>query len=115
MKFHLPEITYPLSIGTIGIILATGHEIMAHCCTNGCRHDGRLNLVRIAKKSPLGLGQGTLRHEILPYVFCPVCREAGRDDKNLTFTLCTPEAHCRWPKAEHDRNEAAKRARGGEN
>lgn len=115
MRFQLPELTFPLSIGTIGIVLATGHEIMAHCCTHGCgREDGRVNLVRIARRSPLGLGQGILQHELLRFVFCPDCREAGRNDKNLTFTLCTPEAHCKWPKADHDRSEAAKRARGGE-
>lgn len=115
MKFQLPEITFPLSIGTIGIVLVTGHEILAHCSNDGCRHNGRLNLVQIAKRSPLGLEQGTLRHELLLYVFCPVCREAGRNDKNLGFTLCIPTKYiCKWPKADHDRSEAAKRARGGE-
>jgi hypothetical protein len=115
MELKLPEISFPLSIGTVGIVLATGHEILAHCCTNGCRHNGRVNLVKVARKSPLGMQQGTLRHELLPFVFCPACDAAGRDRKNLNFSLCIPEPHCRLPRKEHERMEMAKRARGGEN
>lgn len=116
MKFPLPKVTFPLTINTIGIVIATGHEIVARCCANGCtRKEGRLNLVQIAMRSPLGWEQGTLHDELLQYVFCPVCRAAGRNDKNLAFTLSTGDAHCLWPKAEHDRSEAAKRSRGGEN
>lgn len=115
MDFKLPEITYPLSIGTIGIVLATGHEIHASCCTYGCRHNGRVNLVQVARRSPLGLEQGTQRHELLQYVSCPWCKDAGRDRKNINFTLCIPTKDiCKWPKADHDRSELASRTRGGE-
>lgn len=115
MQFQLPEITFPLTIGTIGIVIATGHEILAHCSTDGCRHNGRLNLVQIAKRSPLGMEQGTLRHELLPYVFCPACREAGRNDKNLGFTLCIPTKFIsKWPRADHERSVKASLTRGGE-
>jgi hypothetical protein len=34
----LPEITYPLSIDTLGQHLATGHEITMHCNAQGCHH-----------------------------------------------------------------------------
>lgn len=111
MMFKLPEVTYPLTIGTIGMVLATGHEIHASCC--GCRRYGRVNLVRIAKRSPLGLEQGTLRHELLPYVFCQVCDTAGRDAKNLIFTLMTPADHCEWPRERQEWHDEIKRARSG--
>ncbi|HEV2502306.1 MAG TPA: hypothetical protein VGV39_04490 [Mesorhizobium sp.] len=111
MTFKLPEITYPLTIGTIGVVLATGHEIHATCC--GCRRYGRVNLVRVAKRSPLGLEQPTLRLELLAYVSCQVCDDAGRDGKDLIFTFMTPADHCEWPREQHEWHEDIRRARSG--
>ena len=57
--------------------------------------------------APVGLG-GSLRRR------GEVQAARAAEAAGVPFTLCTPEAHCKWPKADHDRSEAAKRARGGE-
>jgi hypothetical protein len=65
----LPEITYPLSIDTIGKHIALGYEVHATC--DKCRHNGRLNLVRLAYK--LGFDHGCMAPEIRPHVVCSGC------------------------------------------
>ncbi len=94
--FCLPEITHPLSIDTIGKLLATGHEMVVYCHTPGCRHDGRLNMVTLARR--LGMDHGCLDEDLRPYVYCPRCRAEGRPDNNFTFRLCTAEPYSKWPR-----------------
>lgn len=81
--FKLPEITYPLSIDTIGKVMATAGEISMHCRT--CRRHVRLNLVKIAKKH--GMDYGCLDPNLRKVVVCGVCVEAGRDGRAIDFTL----------------------------
>jgi len=85
---RLPEITYPLRIDTIGILLATGHEISVHCGNDGCWHRGKVDLVALGKK--LGLDHGTLEKDLKPHFYCPKCRAAGRPDRNIGFILHPP-------------------------
>jgi hypothetical protein len=77
----IPEITYPLRIDTIGKHIALGYEMHGSC--EKCRHNGRLNLVRLAYK--LGLDHGCLAPEIRPHV---VCRECGA--KEMGFITSSP-------------------------
>ncbi|TIM70588.1 MAG: hypothetical protein E5Y52_01840 [Mesorhizobium sp.] len=51
MSFHfkLPEITYPLTMETIGKTLAVGEDISVHCHTYLCGHTGQLTLLRIGR------------------------------------------------------------------
>jgi hypothetical protein len=81
--FKLPELTYPLSIDTLGKLMAVGSEMTIHCHTNGCRHHGRINLVMLARK--LGMDHGCLDDDLRRYFYCPKCREAGRPDRNFSF------------------------------
>ncbi|MDG4874227.1 hypothetical protein P9273_03825 [Mesorhizobium sp. WSM4935] len=99
--FKLPEITYPLVIDTVGKTLAMGEEISVHCHTYGCGHTGRLNLVSIARRRGMNYssGEAALREVI----YCPRCREAGRNDKNVGFihhTLADPFS--KWPRQRND-------------
>lgn len=108
VPFKLPEITYPLAIDTIGKMLAMGEEVTVSCHAYGCGHRGRLNLVRIAHRRDINFpcGEDALRK----VTFCPRCREAGRDDKNIGFTHHTlTDPVSKWPR---QRNDYAK-AKGG--
>jgi len=97
--FRLPEITYPLSISTIGIVIATGHEIWVHCNTFGCNHRGRLNLVPLAHR--LGMDHSSLADDLRPHVFCPKCRDAGKPDRDISFSLMKPTSlQSSWPRRE---------------
>jgi len=71
-QFKLPEITCPLSIGTIGMMLATGSELSIHCNRYDCHHWGYVNLVQLAKK--LGMDHSCLDPDIRPYFHCSRCR-----------------------------------------
>jgi hypothetical protein len=79
-----------------------------NCHTYGCAHSGRLNLVRVAQR--LGMDYPTGEASLRKITYCPRCREAGRDDKNIGFihrTLTDPVS--KWPR---ERNDYAK-AKGG--
>jgi hypothetical protein len=96
MTFKLPEITYPLTVDTIGKVLALGNEISVNCYNYGCGHSGRLNLVLIARK--VGMDYSCEEPALKKQTHCPRCREAGRDPKNIGFInhALTAE-HCKWP------------------
>lgn len=83
MPFKLPEITYPLSIDTIGKMLALGHEVTIHCHEYGCGHAGRINLVQLARK--VGMDHPILEKNLKPHFCCSRCREAGRASTNFGF------------------------------
>lgn len=107
--FRLPEITYPLSINTIGKALAMGHEASVNCLTTGCNHAARLNLVALGKR--LGLDHSCLAQCITPHFYCPKCRTAGRPDKRVGMILHTMSAaHSAWPR---EREEWRARGRSG--
>lgn len=117
MKFQLPDITYPLAINTIGKMLAMGQEIHITCGTYGCDHDGRLNLVQLARRLDKpgrpGLDQPTGRDALLRHVYCPQCRRAGRPDRQLHFVVVNPEAHSAWPRERELERQGIQRARAG--
>src|SRR5882672_1718304 len=54
MVLKLPEITSPLSIDTVGKMLAMGHEATIHCLTTGCNHSSSLNLVALGRHIDFG-------------------------------------------------------------
>lgn len=81
--FRLPEITYPLSIDTIGKMLVLGHELSIHCETYGCRHHGRVNLVHLGYR--IGFDHSCMADDLKPHFYCPKCRDAGRPDKKIGF------------------------------
>lgn len=96
MPFKLPEITYPLSIDTIGKVLAMGGEMSIHCLTTGCNHRSRLNLVALGHR--VGFDHSCLAQDLARYFYCPECRQAGRPDKRIGFIYHTLSAdHCEWP------------------
>lgn len=79
----LPEITYPLSIDTIGKMLAMGDELSIQCKTHGCGHSARVNLTMLARK--VGVDHSCLAPDLKKHFFCAPCRQAGRPDKDVTF------------------------------
>lgn len=101
--FWLPEITYPLTIDTVGKELALGVEIKAHCNTYLCNHRARLNLVRYARR--FGMDAPCGHAELARVYYCPVCRAAGKPDRNLTF-ISQPltDPHSDWPRKERSVN-----------
>lgn len=86
----LPEITYPLTVDTIGKDLAMGNTVHVECANDGCRHRGWLDLEAIAEMKGVNYPNG--RESLLQVVYCPECRAAGDDrrDKNLIFTVHAP-------------------------
>lgn len=86
----LPEITYPLEIDTIGKDLAIGNRYYVECLGRECRHRGWLDLEAIAIKKGVDYPNG--RESLLQVVYCPECRDAGRPDKDLVFTVHPPTA-----------------------
>jgi hypothetical protein len=92
--FRLPEITYPLSINTIGKVLATGHEISITC--HRCNRHRYINLVQLSYK--LGMDHSSMAVDLKPHFYCPACREAGKPDRDIAFTLHVPTApKSGWP------------------
>lgn len=87
--FPLPEITYPLSIDTIGKHLALGYELHVHCHTYLCHNSARVNLVQLGRK----LGRDyELSHDTLKPLFrCSKCKAAGRGSTEVSFRInpCT--------------------------
>lgn len=81
--FKLPELTYPLTIDTIGKMMAAGSELEVHCHTHGCGHSGRVNLVALSRR--LGMDHRCLDAYLRPHFYCPKCRKAGRPDRNFSF------------------------------
>lgn len=94
--FKLPDIVYPMSIDTVGIVMAEGYEISMHCY--GCGRKGvRLNLVQIARRH--GMSYGSMESDLKKVVSCIECKAAGRPKKNIGFTLHAPtNPHSRWPR-----------------
>jgi hypothetical protein len=108
--FKLPEITYPLSIDTIGKMLATGMEMSATCLNTGCDQSSRVNLVALARR--VGIDHSSMADDLKPYFFCPKCRAAGRDDKRVGFLHHTLTSdHCEWPRERQQWREKVGRAR----
>ena len=81
--FKLPGLTYPLTIDTIGKMMAAGSELEVHCNTYGCGHSGRVNLVALSRR--LGMDHRCIDAALRPHFYCPKCREAGRPDRNFSF------------------------------
>jgi hypothetical protein len=95
--FKLPEITYPLSVDTIGKMLATGAEMSATCLTTGCNQSSRVNLVALGHR--LGFDHSSMAKDLQPYFRCSKCRAAGRDDKRVGFIQHTlTHQHSLWPR-----------------
>lgn len=108
--FKLPEITYPLSIDTIGKMLATGHEATIHCQTPGCRHESRLNLVALGHR--IGFDHSCLVQDIGRYFSCQKCRAAGRDHKRIGMIVHPLTVdHSEWPRERQIERERSVRAR----
>ena len=106
--FRLPEISYPLSVDTIGKMLALGHEAVIHCLTTGCGHAARLDLVALGHR--LGFEHSCLVRDIGRYFYCPKCRAAGRDDKRIGMThLVLSRPHLAWPREREDRRQMKRR------
>jgi hypothetical protein len=98
--FKLPEITYPLSIDTIGKMLATGAEMSANCLNTGCHQSSRVNLVQLGYR--LGFDHSSMAVDLQPYFFCPRCRAAGRDGKRVGFIQSTlTDPYSLWPRERH--------------
>lgn len=92
----LPEITYPLTVDTIGKTLALGGEISVRCYNYGCGHSGRLNLVQFVRK--VGMDYSCGEQALKKQTHCQRCRKAGRDPKNIGFISHALTAdHCEWP------------------
>lgn len=90
--FPLPEITYPLSINTIGKKLALGEKITVYCGTLDCHHRAEINLYDLTRR--LGRDHGCLHWDLAPHFYCSKCRAAGRPDRNLRFMGgCCPYPH----------------------
>lgn len=97
MTFRLPEITYPLTIDTIGKMLACGHEMSANCLVTGCNHSSRVNLVALGHR--IGFDHSCMAKDLQRYFFCPKCRAAGREDKRVGFiNIVLTDPHSKWPR-----------------
>jgi len=97
MTFRLPELDYPLVIDTIGKTLAMGGELHVFCRSDGCTRNARVNLVTVAKR--FGMDHGCMERDLKPLFFCQDCRDAGRQDRNMSFINVPPERYSIWPKA----------------
>lgn len=79
----LPEITYPLTIDTIGKEIVLGRVIMLHCKT--CDHYGTVDLMTIARRHGADYPNG--EHALRRVCSCARCLDAGRPAKNIGFTI----------------------------
>lgn len=95
--FKFPEITYPLTVDTIGKQLALGYDLTVYCDQMGCGHHARVNLVALADK--LGMDHPSMARDLAPHFYCSKCRVAGRLDKCVSFKVspCT-DPHSAWPR-----------------
>lgn len=81
--FRLPEITFPLSVDTIGKMLVLGSELSVHCETHGCHHSAYVNLVQLGYR--IGFDHSCMADDLRRHFYCPRCREAGRPEKRIGF------------------------------
>lgn len=89
--FKLPEITYPLTIDTIGKMMAMGEEMTVSCHSFGCGHMARINLVMLARR--LGMDHSCMAADLKEHFYCKRCYDAGREWQNISFrchTLTVP-------------------------
>lgn len=91
-QFKLPEITYPLEINSVGMIMVTGHDITMQC--HVCGRHARVNLVPIAKRH--GMAYSTLTPSLRKVVSCKECKAAGRR-KDIGFLLSAGHVSA-WPR-----------------
>jgi hypothetical protein len=93
--FKLPEITNPCSIDTLGKMLAYNHELHVYCYE--CQRSSRVNLVMLARK--LGMDHSCMHDDLIRKFYCPACRDAGRRDKNISFShLDVTAQYSTWPR-----------------
>lgn len=79
----MTKLTYPLTIDTIGKLKATGGGLSVHCST--CNKHSVLDMDRLIER--LGEDHGCMHDDLFPLFFCQRCRDAGRPDKDIGFTL----------------------------
>lgn len=79
--FPLPEITYPLSIDSIGKCIALGDGVTVYC--DPCNRYIEIDMLALARK--VGPGHGVLAKDLKPHFYCAACRRAGKPDKNIGF------------------------------
>jgi hypothetical protein len=82
----MSERTYPFSLDTLGKIKQTDHSISLNC--NVCNKHSMLDTDKLIER--FGADHGCLDKDLRPYFYCRRCREAGRKDRDFTFTLHTP-------------------------
>jgi hypothetical protein len=74
----------PISISTIGDLIAKGYRLSAHCeAGRSCEHSADVDLVALAEK--LGRGHSYLAPSIKPYFKCGNC-----GSKNIGFIVHAP-------------------------
>lgn len=61
--------------------LFVGNYIHIFCRTDGCKHHGRLDIPVLVARHGLDASLDAVRRSL----FCPVCRAAGRFDRNLQW------------------------------
>lgn len=98
--FKLPEITFPLTVDTIGKELAMGRSFHLSCHNEGCHHDGEINLVQLGYR--LGFDHGSMHNDIIRYFYCSPCRQKGKPDRNISLRVSPPGAHSDWPRKHHE-------------
>ncbi len=86
----VPEITYPLSLNTVGALLATGSGIIVYC--DECGRYRNLNLVTLARR--FGMGFNTMHDSLIRVIYCAECKDAGRPSKNLHFSAQKSGPYC---------------------
>ena len=96
MSFRLPELSYPLTVDTIGKVLAMGSEIHVFCHTDGCGRNSRVNLVRLSHR--LGMDHGCMEADLKRVLYCQACQEAGRPSRNIGFITVSPGPRSEWPR-----------------
>lgn len=80
----LPEITYPLTIDTIGKMIATGHTLTGYCKDYQCRHRATIDLVAFARR--YGVDHPCDYWSLQPRFRCSVCGHKG-----VTLSMGIPD------------------------
>jgi len=83
--FRLPQLTYPLTIDTIGKLIATDHTLTVYCNAYGCRRSVEINLVALGRR--IGYTHSCLSPALRQHFHCKACRARGGEGKDLSFVM----------------------------
>lgn len=79
------DLSYPLSIDTLGKVHALGMRLSVYCHNYLCHRHTWLDMEDMIAR--FGEDHSSMHDDLKPHFFCSQCRALGKPDRNIAFTL----------------------------